>query len=261
MEKVFKIIYDKTQAKNIIDIPDIEKIVDLVINKKSLNNYIKNKNIQHKRSNYLASYSVKSNDITIYLYTVEKLKKDLNNQLINIGGFEKLLFVNLLILQIILHEIEHANQQKEIQYVDNLEAFIIKLSYLVNFDTNNNEKLYECFPEERFAEIKSISEVTSMINYIKNKSLVLEEIFELEKLKRYLRGYHFQNSLLKSPTIEYFSIGQREEYLDLFNLDLSRTLKERLYYGIPITIDEYTNNMRKIIQNSRKYYSNNIIIN
>lgn len=260
MEDVFKIIYDKTKVKNIIDIHDIEKILNLIIYKKNLNNNIKNINIQHRRSNYLASYSVKSNDITIYLYTIERLKKDLNNQLINVDDFEKNLYINLMILQIILHEIEHANQQKEIQHIKNLETFIIKLSYLVNFDAKNNEKLYECSPEERFAEIKSMSEVASTINFINKRSLVLEQIFELEKLKRYLSGYHFQNSLLKFPTIEYFSIGQREEFLDLFNLDLIEILKDRLHYGLPITIDEYSNSMKKIIQNSRKYYSNIIQI-
>lgn len=258
MENVFKIIYDKTKAKKIIGINDIENILALVINEKCLNYYIKNINVQSKRSNYLVSYSVKYNNITIYSNTIEKMKNDLNNQLINIGDFDKLLYINLLLLQIVLHEIEHANQQKELKFITTLESFIIKLSYLVTYDIKMNEKLYECSPEERFAEIRSMSEVAFMINYIERKSLTLERVFELEKLKRYLRGYHFQETTLKSPIIEYFSIGRKEEYLDLFNMDLNNN--ERLYYGFPITITEYCNSMKKIIQYSNKYYSNNIII-
>ena len=98
MENVFKIIYDKTKAKKIIGINDIENILALVINEECLNYYIKNINVQPKRSNYLASYSVKYNNITIYSNTIEKMKNDLNNQLINIGDFDKLLYINLLLL-------------------------------------------------------------------------------------------------------------------------------------------------------------------
>ena len=61
---------------------------------------------------------------------------------------------NLSILQILLHEVEHANQQK-IAYHDNtLEALIIRLSYLVNNGYDKN--LYEYCPEERLAEIKKL---------------------------------------------------------------------------------------------------------
>ena len=50
MENVFKIIYDKTKAKKIIGINDIENILALVINEKCLNYYIKNINVQPKEA-------------------------------------------------------------------------------------------------------------------------------------------------------------------------------------------------------------------
>ena len=38
--------------------------------------------------------------------------KDIDNNILNINKFETTLYKNLSILQILLHEIEHANQQK-----------------------------------------------------------------------------------------------------------------------------------------------------
>lgn len=72
--------------------------------------------------------------------------------LINKDWYRKNLYKNLSILQVLLHEIEHANPEK-ISYSENsLEAFIIRMSSLVN--NSSNENLYEYCPEERLAEIK-----------------------------------------------------------------------------------------------------------
>jgi hypothetical protein len=57
MENILKIIYDKSINNKIIDIDDIDKILDFLINVKQLNNYILNIDIQPIRSNNLASYS------------------------------------------------------------------------------------------------------------------------------------------------------------------------------------------------------------
>ena len=53
-------------------------------------------------------------------------------------------------MQIILHEVEHANQNKIAYNNNSLEALILRLSYLVN--NRYDEELYEICPEERLAE-------------------------------------------------------------------------------------------------------------
>ena len=81
---------------------------------------------------------------------------NIESNILNISNFEKTLYKNLSLVQVILHEIEHANQEK-ISYIENtLEAFIIRMAYTV--DKSYFESLYEYSPQERLAEIKSYRE-------------------------------------------------------------------------------------------------------
>lgn len=149
MENILKIIYDKTVNNQILNLKDIEKILELLVIEKCLNEYILNIDVQLIRSNNLASYSNYTRKITVYPNTIEQMVKDIENNVLNVNKFEATLYKNLSILQILLHEIEHANQQK-IAYSNNtLEALIIRLSYLVN--NGYDEKLYEFCPGERLA--------------------------------------------------------------------------------------------------------------
>lgn len=57
MESILKIIYDKTIDNKILDLKDIEKILEILVFEKRLNDYILNISIQQIRGNNLASYS------------------------------------------------------------------------------------------------------------------------------------------------------------------------------------------------------------
>lgn len=258
MENIFRIIYDKTKKRDILDKKDLVKILEIAIVDKQLNDFVQSVNIQLIRSNGLASYSVDTKKITIYINTIETMKNNIKKYTLIGNEFEKILYTNLLILQVILHELEHTSQQKNLNSAITLETLIIKLSQMINCD--DMKKLYEYCPCERFAEIKSMHEVEKMLNYLSKKSLILTEIMELEKLKRYMRGYHYQNSMIKSPIIEYFSKGQNEYAIKLFDIYAHRELTERLYYGFPIDLEEYCDNMKKIIIQTNNHSSNGIII-
>ena len=65
MLNILQIIYDRSINNKIINIKDIEKILELLIVHKSLNDYILNINIQPIRSNNLASYSPYDKIITV----------------------------------------------------------------------------------------------------------------------------------------------------------------------------------------------------
>ncbi len=262
MENILKIIYDKTINNKIIDFKDIEKILDLLIVEKSLNEYILNINIQPIRSNNLASYSNYSKKITIYTEMIDKMVKDIENNLLNVNGFETTLYKNLSILQILLHEVEHANQQK-IAYNDNtLEALIIRLSYLVNYDYD--EKMYEYCPEERLAEIKSFEEINTLISYTNNKLNSLPSIVKMEILKRNLKGYHYKDGFINVPIVDYFSFGKKKKLLDAFDLTgdaLEKyTLNERFKYGFPISTNEYGNSMKTLVLTLNQNFKNKINI-
>ena len=254
-----KVIYDKTINNKILDLKDIEKILELLVIDKCLNDYILNINVQHIRSNNLASYSNYTKKITIYTEKIEQMVKDIKKDILNTNNFETMLYINLSILQVLLHEVEHANQQKIAYNENSLEAFIIRLSFLV---TNGyGKKLYELCPEERMAEIKSFEEIIKLIGYINNsKLLVLPEILDNEKLKRLLRGYHYSNSSVNVPIIDYFTYGNKSELLEAFDFSTERALNERFKYGFPISTNEYGNSMNKLVLSLNKNFNNRINI-
>lgn len=262
MENILKIVFDKTINNEILNLKDIEKILELLVVEKSLNEYILNIDVQLIRSNNLASYSNYTKKITIYTKTIDQMVKDIDSNILNISKFETSLYKNLSILQVLLHEIEHANQQKIAYHNNNLEALTIRLSYLVN--NGYDEKLYEFCPEERLAEIKSFEEINTMISYINNKLDLLPNVIETEKLKRQLRGYHYKNNFVTVPIVEYFTIGNKEKLLETFDLSKAAlnnyTLNDRYKYGFPISNIEYGTAMKKLVLSLQKNFKNRINI-
>lgn len=262
MENILRIIYDKTINNKILSLKDIEKILELLVIQKCLNKYILNINVQQIRSNNLASYSNYTKEITIYTEMIEQMVKDIESNILIANNFEIVLYKNLSILQVLLHEVEHANQQK-IAYNDNtLEALIIRLSFLVN--NSYDDYLYEFCPEERLAEIKSFEEIGKLICYINKKLTYLPNIIEMEELKRNLRGYHYKNGSVTIPIVDYFNNCCNQKIFDVFdlmhNVINNYTLKDRFKYGLPISIDEYGNSLNKLVLSLKKNFNNRINI-
>lgn len=262
MENILKIVFDKANNNEILNLKDIEKILELLVVEKSLNEYILNIDVKLIESNNLASYSHYTKKITIYTKTIDQMVKDIDNNILNISKFETTLYKNLSILQVLLHETEHANQQKIAYHNNNLEALIIRLSYLVN--NGYDEKLYEFCPEERLAEIKSFEEINTMISYINNKLDLLPNVIETEILKRQLGGYHYKNNFVSVPIVEYFTIGNKEKFLEPFDLSKATlnkyTLNDRYKYGFPISNIEYGTAMKKLVLSLEKNFKNRINI-
>ncbi len=257
MENILRIIYDKSIKNKIIDIKDIDKILELLINKKQLNNYILNIEVQPIRSNNLASYSSYTKNITIYTKTIDQMIQNIEKNILIDNDLEISLYKNLSLLQVLLHEIEHANQQKIANNENSLEALIIRMSYLINY--TYCEKIYEYCPEERFAEIKSFEELLSLLNCLNKKSNNLLEILNTEKLQRLLSGYHYVNGCINAPLITYFTIENRVDLLNCFDLNID-LLNERMKFGFPISINEYENSMKTLVLSLNKNFKNKISI-
>lgn len=257
MENILKIVYDKSIQNKILNINDIDKILELLVFNKCLSDYVLNIDIQPIRSNNLASYSSYTKNITIYTKTVDQMIKDIEKSILITNDLEILIYKNLSILQILLHEIEHANQQKIAYNENSLEALIIRLSYLVS--NTYGDRLYEYCPEERFAEIKSFEELLLMINYLDKKANNLSEILNVQKLQRLLRGYHYINCSVASPLNTYFTIANRPDLLNCLNLK-TNLLEEKMKFGFSISVDEYKKSMNNLILSLNKNFKNKINI-
>ena len=260
MENIIKIIYDKSINNSYLNLYDIKKILELLVIEKDLNNYILDIDIQHIRSNNLASYSSYSKIVTIYVNQIYEMLNDIQKDILIFDNISIMLYKNLSILQTLLHEVEHANQQKLAYYENSLESFIIRLSYLVS--NSCEDILYEYCPEERLAEIKSLEEIIKMVDYIEKNFFDLRTILDTEKLKRLLRGYHYRNSSVNIPIVDYFTMGNKKHLLDVIDLSKNNqtkyTLNERFKYGFPISIDEYEISMKKLILSLDKNFKNRI---
>ena len=266
MEYIIKMIYDKSLKSQLLSLKDIQKIIEFSVVNKQLSGYISNINIQSIRSNSLASYSYYDRNITINYTMIEKMIDDIKTNNLLLVGLEKMLYINLRLYQIILHEIEHAEQEK-IAYRDNsMEAFIIRLTYLTDYSYIN--KLYECCPVERLAEINSYEEIQLLIQYVTRNIKYLYDVIETEKNQRLIQGYHYSNSIVKSPIVNYFELSNKKKLLNCFewysniyqesvrssiaNYDLN----DRLKYGFPIEASEYYTNVKEIILTLQKNFSN-----
>lgn len=268
MENILKIIYDKSKSNRIINLNDIDKILCLLIENYKLQEYILNMSVQQIRSNNLASYSNSNRELIIYSNVIDIMINNIEENLIINNDFEKNMYKNLLILQILLHEIEHASQEKNFYSQNNLETFILRLSNFVKDDGN----LYELNPEERFAEIKSYQEIILMIDNIKTRFEILSQLLQTDKLQRQLKGYTYVQSVVSSPLIAYFKQGNKENLLTAFDWYSSNyknslncvisnyNLSERLFYGFPISKIEYAESLSNLVQQEKKYFKNKINI-
>ena len=77
----------------------------------------------------------------------------------------------------------------------------------------------------------------------------------MEKLKRQLRGYHYKNNFVTIPIVEYFTLGNKENLLEAFDLLNSvldnYTLDDRYRYGFPAKIYSASYQQVKILSPKR----------
>lgn len=261
--------------KKIYDRNFISEILDIAVNNKGLNDYVKNYEIiTSKDKRNVAEYNGETKKIVVYEKNMgEKILGDLIFTTAGYSDFEKRLFINSFVAQILLHEVEHANQKRIVKTANDLEAQILKLcefeispkietlvetgnidmeeaklyiqTKLHKYTTIYNE-LYEYAPDERLAQIKSYQEIIDSLGFIDRHSIVTRKK-EMEKLGTVLNGYEDTSS----PTITYLSNQGREKELKQFDwysedkeeaIKLSQdkyTLRYRMKYGLPIDEKEH----------------------
>lgn len=266
-----RLLYDYSLDNKMINKTYIDKLMDIIINGKGLSDYVKKYEISEKNSNMTAGYVYSSKKITIY---AKKIYENILNEMqytTLLPEDERYLFMNSMMTQIILHELEHANQRKIIDAENNLEADILRLC---EFDFHKYEKinkgliskktansyiaekiveykhnckaLYDYAPHERLAQIKSYQELIDALRLFKDNSRIIE-FEEFYKLGNILNGYKDTSS----PTIDYLNTQGRNEELKSFDwysddedesIKLSQdryTLRDRMKYGLPIDEKEH----------------------
>lgn len=254
---IFKLVYDYSINGKIIDKTFIDRLVEIVVLEKRLYNYIQRVNITNKlikSSNGIigAEYNLTSMDISIYSGSIQRIieSKSKHYQYYYLfNSLERLMFKNLLIVQIILHELEHAYQNKlcDNRHDNSIYFKLINASFLLEKSLNNWEifnaistgkidendlsallskyknlyqQYYKVNPSERLAQINSYKTIVNLLTPVRDQVPNLYNHEYLTLLKEKLNGY-------PNP----WQIGICPAQIFLFGVELEDVWKDLDFYN------------------------------
>jgi len=262
-----KLIFDYIKNRRDIDKSFIDKVVEIVVNNLSLNAYVKdiiisNKHWDGSEEIQGASFNWRTRILTIELQAeLEFISDDLKN--LGLNSNDKFALIYDRIMQIILHELEHANQLKKINVKENnLETKIITFSSLESLlicrdgwfdklvDKGYSEGilyLYLTERQKRYIEFWKYAPIERLAEYYSHKTMaaIFKEIgnipnisyYECLKLcQNYLKGY--DEGLV--PTKYYLAkICASHPYRELEEEGKNLDFESRASLGLSISADEY----------------------
>ena len=183
------------------------------------------------------------------------------NYISNFTGIEYAMYLNSILSQVILHELEHIVQYKTVLTSnDSIEKRLLS-SDLSKAKTEEEKKLlrklekkyYKFEPAERLAQINSYKTLLNALSLRKNE---IERLYELEKnllISETLNAHPEAKKLGGCPSFVYLNgVGRKniweslpfydeEKEKLLENVTKEYSLEKRLTLGLPITSKEYKN--------------------
>ena len=247
--EILRLVYDYSVKGKLVDQQFLDKLVEIIVTKRSLNDYVKDAKISQLPSkiseNACASYSLIDKKIQLYIPAINNVLEHESNFDVLFEEHEKILFRNFIITQSILHELEHAYQYKKAKDKNNqsIEKKIISACLIVNltlsdpniqsrkiFDMMNideylnllihlknnrelNKKYYRINPVERLAQVYSYITVVNSLKPIKD---VIPSLYEFENACLYeqmIRMYpeSWQNGVCPTQVF-FYSMGQQKSW-------------------------------------------------
>lgn len=259
---ILKLIYDYSVNGKLVDLAFINIIIEIVVSKKSLNNYVRNVQFTNKleKNDYsvaCAAYNPFTREILVDYESVQIAIENSSYYDCLFTTLEQIMFRNLTITQYILHELEHAfqNKQTDDKSDDSLEAKLINASLVLEQTINNpsvmkaflrgeilakdlaiyilqNRELYKQYysfnPSERLAQVYSFRTIVDLIAPMKERVPNLYEFNQASLIEEMLRGYTDSWNQGICPTEVYlFGIGQGNVWseLDFYDQDSNQLLR------------------------------------
>ena len=272
MEEIFNIIYGYSLQSKILDESAIKKITFLLLEINEIDS-ISEVNVKYKedKDNTSIAY-IKGNEIAIYMTKIYEVI--LGKMLTDIYDDDICLFLrdNLFIYNTILHEVEHAKEDKKVFYSylnkeRDMETKLLTLEndYVMDLqfsqfhdgyksslkpDFNYKEELrnykrnYDISFSERMANIHAYEGTITLIDPLKDKypKLIgnLKDRFDVYRIIAY-------KNLEDEPTKRFFTnIYKLNEFSKINFEDLS--FEERLNFGLKIPTEEYNNHSLRYLK-------------
>lgn len=275
--EILALIYDYSVKGKLVDLKFIDKLIKIVVLRRDLNNYIRNVQFINELTKSpqevtLGSYNPFTMTISI---DYESIKIAMECERFYYSLFttsEQVWFRNLFITKVILHELEHAFQNKQVanELDDSIETKLVracsvlewlkkrmKIVNLIDEDPlAEYDKLYNQYyhvnPSERLAEINSLKTIVNSLGQIKKRIPELYKAECVSLLNEMLREYlEDRNKCISCPTQVYL-LGTKQDdiwyELDFYSEDYYQLLKNvsdqysldrRLSLGLPIDYDEH----------------------
>lgn len=251
-----KNIYDIIVENKIIDKNSIYEFCKSCIRQEKLFNECNTLDFCSNNNSFYACYSSDEKKIKLNLdMMIEEFKNMCTNY--NLKNNEKYEYINLKIIQFILHEIEHAKQEKELKsHISNLEIMLLscaklnmELWGLIKDGRKKYKDTYIYNPSERMADIKSYSKVLSIVESI-NANLDVGNILKILKREYVIKNLSGYSTDL-CPTEIYLMETELEniwQNLSFYNTNRNimnekakkeYNLKKRMLLGLPIDREEY----------------------
>lgn len=288
---LIRLIYDYSIKEQYVDDEFIKQLIDMVVSKEQLQEYVKKHSIESyckDSKKKIAGYSVIEKKIIVYRDSMYRIIESRKEEQDLLSKIEQIFYKNILIVQIILHELEHARQNKiafeeetlegRLCYFDGMNFVALNsldsaLDYLDYEERVNNyyryyKNNYEHSPIERLAEINSYQKLLNALRKIEEFIPNLVNLEDANKLEQMLLGYDFRANIIisskirPSPTIQYLQgLGVDMNSFDWYDeipqkcFELSRkyySLNDRLKYGLPVNDFEFGECL-KILKNTIKY--------
>lgn len=275
--EILALIYDYSVKGKLVDLKFIDKLIEIVVLRRDLNNYVQNVQFINELTKSpqevtLGSYNPFTMTISI---DYESIKIAMECERFYYSLFttsEQVWFRNLFITKVILHELEHAFQNKQVanELDDSIETKLVracsvlewlkkrmKIVNLIDEDPlAEYDKLYNQYyhvnPSERLAEINSLKTIVNSLGQIKKRIPELYKAECVSLLNEMLREYlEDRNKCISCPTQVYL-LGTKQDdiwyELDFYSEDYYQLLKNvsdqysldrRLSLGLPIDYDEH----------------------
>lgn len=228
MYYVIDYVLNVSYKRRLLSIDDIDSLISYFEDIYRSSGFVRNVSFDNKTP-FVAAYIEKYRVLIInYLRIIKKILL-LKDRCKFKNDTDLYIFLNLSIVQYIMHEFEHVNQFMLIENNDNT----LYSSFLNDFSVipdKERKKYYELCPEERMAEILSYNKIfeTITVDDVFHED-VIDAVY-VEKLYRLLRGYNYYNEKFHYPTVDYLDLLGYN--LDVSYLDKLTDFNERLFYGI-----------------------------
>lgn len=283
-DQILKLVYDHAKGGKNIDEYFISDLVEIIVCNRNLNDYVKQISFETTRmKNKIAAYGIDNN---LKVYSPNIYDEIRNSYIPGLETLEKRYEPYCQVVNIIGHEIEHANQKrlrtendlddiktkillacnyfqaktiKDIENIEKLPAFLhllssIKLLFLTNLYRKKYHKYWLYSPVERLAEFSGTNLSLDLIqNLHENLAMplpTLEKNFMISLVNIILGVYR-----VDAPTIYYLEkLKQYEDSLTIKNMSRDLSLEERVILGLEVYPEEMgllLCNGEKIIQKIR----------